>query len=146
MLICGPPSAAEPTTDSNAPTQSWFLAPTASGGSPAPEPPSGARKFVKLGRRCVCPCSSLLNFLGRGVYRPAISRAPVCCSSILCFEQMPLLRAVKNETADETSVYFDTAKQKRRKHGLLLRVRRKGQRHLQTVKAIGTSGLFKRRE
>ena len=46
------------------------------------------------------------------------------------------------------SVYFDTAKHKLRRHGLSLRVRRIGDRRVQTVKAKGRSafGLFERQK
>src|SRR5262245_27681709 len=48
--------------------------------------------------------------------------------------------------ATEVSVYFDTAKHTLRKHGLMLRVRRTGDRHVQTIKAVGNAGLFERDE
>ena len=44
------------------------------------------------------------------------------------------------------SVYFDTDKHKLRKKGLMLRVRRIGDRYIQTIKATGKSGLFERDE
>ncbi len=50
---------------------------------------------------------------------------------------MPMLRAVKAppKSTSQVSVYFDTDKRKLRKHGLSLRVRRIGDRFIQTVKA-----------
>src|SRR4029077_702739 len=44
------------------------------------------------------------------------------------------------------SVYFDTDKYKLRKNGLMLRVRRIGHRHVQTIKASSSSGPFERDE
>ena len=44
------------------------------------------------------------------------------------------------------SVYFDTDKHKLRKKGVMLRVRRIGNRYIQTIKATGKSGLFERDE
>src|SRR5215813_8110857 len=46
----------------------------------------------------------------------------------------------------EVSVYFDTPKQKLRKHGVMLRVRRIGERYIQTIKAGGNGSLFDRDE
>jgi triphosphatase len=48
--------------------------------------------------------------------------------------------------AKEVSVYFDTRKHTLRSRGLMLRVRRTGDRHVQTIKASGNSGLFERGE
>ena len=39
------------------------------------------------------------------------------------------------------SVYFDTDKHKLRKKGLMLRVRRIGNRYIQTIKATGNRGF-----
>ncbi len=64
-------------------------------------------------------------------------------------ERSRLVRARHGEAAhaDEvTSVYFDTPKFKLRKKGILLRVRRIGQRRLQTVKASGPSASIERPE
>jgi triphosphatase len=46
----------------------------------------------------------------------------------------------------EVSVYFDTNKHKLRKNGLMLRVRRIGDRYIQTIKASGNSGPIERGE
>jgi inorganic triphosphatase YgiF len=46
----------------------------------------------------------------------------------------------------EASVYFDTDKHKLHKKGLLLRVRRIGKRHVQTIKATGNSAPIERNE
>ena len=63
-------------------------------------------------------------------------------------KKIPLLRAPKGATrrSAEVSVYFDTDKHKLRKKGLMLRVRRIGNRYIQTIKATGRSGLFERDE
>ncbi len=60
----------------------------------------------------------------------------------------PLLRADGTpDTAVLTSTYFDTVKGDLRKAGLTLRVRREGDRRIQTVKAAGGgAGLFDRAE
>lgn len=58
----------------------------------------------------------------------------------------PLLReAADQESADLTSVYYDTADQRLREAGLGLRVRQHGERFIQTLKAEG-DGLFDRLE
>ena len=51
-------------------------------------------------------------------------------ASLRDFKKIPLLRTVKPIAKDESevSVYFDTANQKLRKNGLMLRVRRHGER------------------
>jgi inorganic triphosphatase YgiF len=53
--------------------------------------------------------------------------------------KIPQFRALEKDgqTRTEVSVYFDTDKQKLRKKGLMLRVRRIGKRHIQTIKAAG---------
>jgi hypothetical protein len=63
-------------------------------------------------------------------------------------KRIPLLRAPKGATrrSAEVSVYFDTDKHKLRKKGVMLRVRRIGNRYIQTIKATGKSGLFERDE
>ena len=55
------------------------------------------------------------------------------------------LRAAPKQTT-EVSVYFDTPKRKLHKKGLLLRVRRIGDRYIQTIKASANSHLFERGE
>ena len=56
-------------------------------------------------------------------------------------KKIPLLRTPKGATrrSAEVSVYFDTDKHKLRKKGLILRVRRIGNRYIQTIKATGRS-------
>ena len=63
-------------------------------------------------------------------------------------QAVPLLKALKPSPsrAAEISVYFDTDKHKLRKNGLMLRVRRIGHRHVQTIKASSSSGPFERGE
>ena len=63
-------------------------------------------------------------------------------------KKIPRLRALEGRPRPRTevSVYFDTGKQKLHKKGLLLRVRRIGDRHVQTIKANGNAGLFERDE
>jgi inorganic triphosphatase YgiF len=63
-------------------------------------------------------------------------------------KKIPLIKAVKKspKRSTELSVYFDTDKHKLRKHGLMLRVRRIGNRYLQTIKADGNAGPFERGE
>jgi inorganic triphosphatase YgiF len=62
--------------------------------------------------------------------------------------KVPLFRAAKAKPARSTdvTVYFDTDKQKLRRHGLMLRVRRQGRRYTQTIKATANSGVFQRDE
>jgi inorganic triphosphatase YgiF len=62
--------------------------------------------------------------------------------------KIPLLRDLKKpaESEIEESVYFDTETQKLRRNGVMLRVRRIGDRHIQTIKAVGDSQLFERDE
>lgn len=64
------------------------------------------------------------------------------------FRELPLIRAIARSAkrSSQVSVYFDTDRQKLRRRGLLLRVRRIGDRHVQTIKATGTSGIFARDE
>ena len=45
-----------------------------------------------------------------------------------------------------TSVYFDTDKLKLHKHGFSLRIRRIGDRHVQTIKRGGNSAVLERDE
>jgi len=61
-------------------------------------------------------------------------------------KKIPLLRTRATRRSAEVSVYFDTDKHKLRKKGLMLRVRRIGNRYIQTIKAAGKSGLFERDE
>lgn len=64
-------------------------------------------------------------------------------------DRLPLLRWTKPEESKAlVSVYFDTAKQKLRRSGLSLRVRRANGHYVQTVKMRGgrSVGLFERNE
>jgi inorganic triphosphatase YgiF len=69
-------------------------------------------------------------------------------ASLPALKKIPLLRALKPTArrATEVSVYFDTEKHKLCKNGVMLRVRRVGGRHIQTIKATGKSGPFERDE
>ena len=68
-------------------------------------------------------------------------------ANLAALKKVPPLRALKApRRATEVSVYFDTDKRKLRKNGLMLRVRRVGERYLQTIKASGNAGLFERDE
>jgi len=62
--------------------------------------------------------------------------------------KIPRLRALKTpaKSATEISVYFDTKNRRLRKKGLMLRVRRVGDRYVQTIKSAGHSDLFERDE
>src|SRR5215510_10728233 len=64
------------------------------------------------------------------------------------FKRIPLLQVQKkrSKTATEVSVYFDTDKHKLRKNGVMLRVRRIGNRYVQTIKSTGSAGPFARDE
>jgi triphosphatase len=69
-------------------------------------------------------------------------------ASLPRLKKIPLIRALKGAArrSAEVSVYFDTDKHKLQKKGLMLRVRRIGNRYIQTIKATGQSGLFERDE
>src|SRR5215469_3486798 len=69
-------------------------------------------------------------------------------TSLPALNKIPLFRTLKAvpTRSAEVSVYFDTDKQKLRKKSLMLRVRRKGGRYIQTIKAAGNSGPFERDE
>jgi triphosphatase len=69
-------------------------------------------------------------------------------ASLPRLKKIPLIRALKKPSRRETevSVYFDTDKRKLRKKGLMLRVRRIGDRYIQTIKATSNSGLIERDE
>src|SRR5215510_3247533 len=72
----------------------------------------------------------------------------VAPARVASLEKIPLVRALKARPrrTTEISVYFDTDKHKLRKKGLLLRVRRIGNRYIQTIKANGKAGLLERSE
>jgi inorganic triphosphatase YgiF len=69
-------------------------------------------------------------------------------TSLPALNKIPLFRTLKlvPTQSAEVSVYFDTDKQTLRKKGLMLRVRRKGGRYIQTIKAFSNSELFERDE
>ena len=69
-------------------------------------------------------------------------------ASLRDFKKIPLLRTVKpiGKGENQVSVYFDTQKQKLRKKGLMLRVRRRGRHYTQTIKATANAGTFERDE
>jgi inorganic triphosphatase YgiF len=71
--------------------------------------------------------------------------APKCLSALNKIPQLsPTLITPKHETG--VSVYFDTNKHKLRKKGLMLRVRRVGDRYVQTIKATNNFGPLERDE
>ena len=69
-------------------------------------------------------------------------------ASLPRLKSIPLIKSLKKppRRATEVSVYFDTGKHKLRRKGLMLRVRRKGMRYVQTIKAAGDAGPFERDE
>src|SRR5262245_43939641 len=69
-------------------------------------------------------------------------------TNLLRFKRIPLLQAQKKrgKGATEVSVYFDTDKHKRHNNGVTLRVRRIGNRYVQTIKSTGSAGPFARDE
>jgi triphosphatase len=69
-------------------------------------------------------------------------------ASLRALKKVPLLRSLKAppRRTSEVSVYFDTDKHKLRKKGLMLRVRRVGDRRVQTIKASGNTAPFERDE
>ena len=64
------------------------------------------------------------------------------------FGKLPLIRALEASAkrSSQVSVYFDSDKQKLRRHGLTLRVRRIGDRYIQTIKATQNSNILIRNE
>jgi triphosphatase len=64
------------------------------------------------------------------------------------FRKLAWIRALAGSAKRSTpvSVYFDTDKQKLRRRGITLRVRRSGDRYIQTIKATGHSGIVARNE
>jgi inorganic triphosphatase YgiF len=64
------------------------------------------------------------------------------------FRKLPLIRELKASAkrSAPVSVYFDTDTQKLRRRGMTLRVRRNGERYVQTIKATGHSGILARSE
>src|SRR5262245_55058805 len=62
--------------------------------------------------------------------------------------RIPVIKALSKRPkyATEASVYFDNDKHALRKKGLMLRVRRIGKRHVQTIKIAGNSAPIERDE
>ena len=61
-------------------------------------------------------------------------------ANLAALKKVSPLRALKAPgRVTEVSVYFDTDKRKLRKNGLMLRVRRVGDRYVQTIKASGNA-------
>ena len=69
-------------------------------------------------------------------------------ASVPALGRIPSLRALVDhpDIATEISVYFDTDKHKLRRHGLTLRVRRTGDRRVQTIKAVADGKFLERDE
>jgi inorganic triphosphatase YgiF len=69
-------------------------------------------------------------------------------ASVPDLKTIPLLRSRGKNARSEThvSVYFDTKKHKLRNKGMMLRVRRVGDRYVQTIKATANAHLFERDE
>jgi inorganic triphosphatase YgiF len=61
-------------------------------------------------------------------------RVPASSFKILAGGRIPGAQAGQRSENDLVSTYFDTAKHKLKRHGLSLRVRRTGDRHVQTIK------------
>jgi inorganic triphosphatase YgiF len=69
-------------------------------------------------------------------------------ASLPGIKKLPMLRATEErpKRTNEVSVYFDTDKHNLREKGLMLRVRRVGDRYVQTIKASENGGAFERDE
>src|ERR1700722_3707403 len=69
-------------------------------------------------------------------------------SALPQFRKLPLIRALQASAkrSSQVSVYFDGDQQKLRRHGLVLRVRRIGDRYIQTIKATQNSNILTRDE
>jgi triphosphatase len=69
-------------------------------------------------------------------------------ASLPGIKKLPMLRAPEErpKRTNEVSVYFDTDKHNLREKGLMLRVRRVGDRYVQTIKASENGGAFERDE
>jgi inorganic triphosphatase YgiF len=70
----------------------------------------------------------------------------VAPASLTALKKIPALRTLRGKHSAEVSVYFDTKKHKLRRKGLLLRLRRVGRRHIQTIKAAHSAVPFERDE
>jgi len=71
--------------------------------------------------------------------------APANLPALKKISPLRTLKVTPRRTA-EVSVYFDTDRHKLRKRGLVLRVRRVGNRYVQTIKAAGNLGPLERDE
>jgi triphosphatase len=69
-------------------------------------------------------------------------------SALRQFRKLRLIRGLvaSAKRSAQVSVYFDTDKRKLRRHGLTLRVRRIGDRYIQTIKATHNANILKRNE
>src|SRR5882757_5299571 len=72
----------------------------------------------------------------------------VAPAALADLEQVPLIHSceAQSKRTQEVSVYFDTDNQAVRKAGLTLRVRRIGDRYIQTIKSTANGNLFERDE
>ena len=80
---------------------------------------------------------------GRTIRKEVEVRLELPPASLRALKKVPLFKTPSRHTR-EFSVYFDTDKDKLRKHGLMLRVRRIRNRYVQTIKATNNSGPFER--
>jgi hypothetical protein len=102
-------------------------------------PPCRRRRLALRAKRCP---RQVTDDESRGVSEwPALHQI-IDFTRFSSFERAKL--APKRAT--EVSVYFDTEKHKLRNNGVMLRVRRVGKRHIQTIKATGNLGPFERDE
>ena len=67
-------------------------------------------------------------------------------SALSRLAHIPLVQGCAARHTQEVSVYFDTDEQSVRNAGLTLRVRRIGDRHIQTIKSTANGNLFERDE
>jgi inorganic triphosphatase YgiF len=70
----------------------------------------------------------------------------VAPARLTALKKIAALRNLRGKHSAEVSVYFDTKNHKLRRKGLLLRVRRIGRRHIQTIKAAHSAVPFERDE
>ena len=72
----------------------------------------------------------------------------VAPANLLGLKKIPFLRTVKPtpKSGTQVSVYFDNDKHELHKKGLMLRVRRIGKRHVQTIKTAGNLAPIERDE
>ena len=82
---------------------------------------------------------------GRTIQKEVEVKLELPPTSLRALKKILLFKTPPKHT-NEVSVYFDTDKHKLRKNGLMLRVRRIGNRYVQTIKATNNSGPFERDE